>query len=192
MRGFRGSRGGDIRFCQAHYSAAALSIRQWQECQNVISTTLTLINQQGLFRGVAKQVRNLVARLADHPMSKQLADTVFEFLRENEKQLRPKERLPMSTEILESSFSLYKQLEKQHSKSGFTSLLLTFPTLLRETTPKEVTASFQRVKVADVKQWVKKHLPSTLTSKRQIVFKEPRIKTKTKTPNSATSERKAV
>ncbi len=37
----------------------------------------------------------------------------------------------MSTEILESSFSLYKQLEKQHSKSGFTSLLLTFPTMAR-------------------------------------------------------------
>ena len=33
----------------------------------------------------------------------------------------------MSTEILESSFALYKQLEKQHSKSGFTGLLLAYP-----------------------------------------------------------------
>lgn len=168
----------------------APNIRQWQECQNVISTTLTFLNQQGLFRGVAKQFQEIAAGLADSPLSKQLADTVSEFLHENEQKLRPTERLPMSTEILESSFSLYKQLEKQHSKSGFTSLLLTFPTLLRKTTPKEVNASFQRVKVADVQQWVKQHLPNTLASKRQIVFKEPRIKSKT--PNSATPERTAA
>ena len=56
------------------------------------------------------------------PLSHRLIAIVVEFLREYEEQLRPHERLPMSTEILESSFSLYKQLEKQHSKSGFTGL----------------------------------------------------------------------
>jgi len=162
----------------------ASSIREWQACQDVISTGLTFINQRGIFRGVAKQFENHVAGLANSRMSRQLVHKTVEFLREHEQQLRPNERLPMSTEILESSFALYKQLEQQHSKSGFTSLLLTFPTLLRATTPKEVKASFARVKVADVKAWVTKHLPSTMASKRQLAFREPR--TKTKTRNSAT------
>ena len=91
----------------------------------------------------------------------------------------------MSTEILKSGISLYKQLEKQHSESGFTSLLLTFPTLLRPTTPKEVKASFARVKVADVKAWVKERLPSTLASKRQLVFREPKTKTKARKQRNA-------
>ena len=43
------------------------------------------------------------------------------FVHDAEQQLRDGERLPMSTEILESTFGLYKQLERQHSKSGFTS-----------------------------------------------------------------------
>ena len=99
---------------------------------------LTFLNEQGLFRGVATQFENHVANLSHNPLSRRLVQKTVAFLREHEKKLRPGKQLPMSTEILESSFSLYKQLEKQHSKSGFTSLLLTFPTLLRPTTPKEI------------------------------------------------------
>lgn len=164
------------------------SIQAWQACQNVISAGLTLINQQGIFRGVAKQFKNHVAGLARSRMSRQLVHKTVEFLREHEQQLRPNERLPMSTEILESSFALYKQLEQQHSKSGFTSLLLTFPTLLRATTPNEVIASFARVKVADLKAWSAAHLPSTLASKRQLAFREARTKIKKKTTNAATQK----
>lgn len=168
----------------------APSIRQWQACQDVISTGLTFINEQGIFRGMATRFENHVADRANGALSQRLVQKAVKFLREHEQKLRPGERLPMSTEILESGFSLYKQLEKQHSKSGFTSLLLTFPTLLRPTTSKEVKASFARVKVADVKAWVKTHLPSTLASKRQLVFREPM--TKTKARNSATPETAAA
>jgi hypothetical protein len=170
----------------------APSIRQWQVCQEVVSTALTFINQQGIFRGAAKQFQKLVARQVTNPLSQRLVHTVTAFLREYERKLRPHERLPMSTEILESSFSLYKQLEKQHSKSGFTSLLLTYPTLLRKTTPEEVTVSFARTKVADVKQWIEKHLPSTVAAKRQLVFREARTKTRTTTENGAMPRKAAA
>ena len=164
----------------------AQSIRRWQECQDVISTALTFINKQGIFRGVVKQLQHLAKELTTCRMSQKLASKTIELLREYEMKLQPNERLPMSTEILESSFSLYKQLEKQHSKSGFTSLILTFPTLLRATTPGEVKQCFAQVKVADVKEWTKKHLPDTLASKRQRAFREAKTKTKKKRQNSAT------
>ena len=163
----------------------ASSINQWQVCQQVVSTALTFINQQGIFRGAANQFTKRVAPIEHNVMSQQLVDIFVGFLQEHERDLRPREQLPMSTEILESSFSLYKQLEKQHSKSGFTSLLLTYPTLLRETKPQEVTASFRRVKVADVKDWIKNNLPSTMASKRQLVYREPKPRAKRR--KSATS-----
>ena len=163
----------------------ASSIRQWQVCQEVVSSALTFLNQRGIFRGAAKQFKNLVAQRGHNSMSQQLVQTVVEFLRQYERWLRRNEQLPLSTEILESSFSLYKQLEKQHSKSGFTSLLLTYPTLLRATTPEEVTASFARAKVADVKRWITNNLPRTTASKRQLMFREARAKPSKK--NSATT-----
>ncbi len=94
----------------------------------------------------------------------------------------------MSTEILESSFALYKQLEKQHSKSGFTGLLLAYPTLLRPTTPEEVTASLKRIKTVDVNQWIATYLPNTVASKRQLMFREA----KARPSGGATSARAAA
>ena len=90
--------------------------------------------------------------------------------------MKPGERLPPSTEILESTLALSKQLEQQHSKSGFTSLLLTFPTLLRKTDATEVATCLATVKVADVKAWTKDHLPNTLNSKRQRMYREAKAK----------------
>lgn len=161
----------------------ASSIHRWQVCQQVVSTALKFINENGIFQGAAEQCQQLLASIERDSMSQRLADTIIECLRQYEQQLRPNERLPMSTEILESSFALYKQLEKQHSKSGFTGLILTYPTLLRKTTSQEVAASFRRVKVADVKQWTKTHLINTVTAKRQRVYREAR----NKTPDSATA-----
>lgn len=147
-------------------------IAWWQTCQAAISATLTFLNQRGLFQGVVAAYQPVVAGIATCSASRQLVTAMTTLLRSYERQLQPGERLPLSTEILESSFALYKHLEQQHSKSGFTNLLLTFPTLLRQTTATEVTACFAAAKVADVKTWTKEHFPNTLTSQRQRMYRE--------------------
>jgi hypothetical protein len=147
-------------------------IARWQDCQTVICATLTFLNQHGLFEGVATAYQTLTADLGVCPASQQLVADMTTLLTDYESQLPPGERWPISTEILESSFALYKQLEQQHSKNGFTNLLLAFPTLLRETTAAEVTACLAAVKVADVKAWTKEHFPHTLTSQRQRLYRE--------------------
>ena len=83
----------------------------------------------------------------------------------------------MSTEILESCFGLYKQLERQHSKGGYTSLLAGFAVLLKNITPEIVEKAFKSVKVKDVKQWVHDNLGDTLTSKRLTAYNEFRKST---------------
>jgi hypothetical protein len=165
---------------------SAPSIEQWQTCLDMISTTLTFLNQQGVFPGVVQAYQRIVASMATCPASKQLTSDMKALLREYEKQLQPHERLRISTEVLESTFSRYKQLEQQHSKSGFTSLLLAFPALIRETTQSEVTNIFANVKVSDVKAWTKEHLPDTLTSQRQRMFREAKPRTKPKERKRAT------
>jgi hypothetical protein len=147
-------------------------ITRWQACQTAICATLTFLNQHGLFQGVTTAYQTRTAGLRVCPSSQQLVADMTALLTDYESQLQPGERVPISTEILESSFSLYKQLEQQHSKSGFTNLLLAFPTLLRKTTAAEITTCFAAVKVADVKAWTREHLPQTLTSQRQRLYRE--------------------
>lgn len=166
--------------------AFATSISQWQECQEVISASLTFLNQQGIFPGVVKEYRKAVAGLAKNPASRQLVNDTQALLLDYEQTLQPNERLRISTEVLESTFSSYKRLEQQHSKSGFTSLLLTFPTLLQKTTAREITDCFAQVRVADVKAWAKEYLPNTLASERQRMFHEAKPKPPQKRPKRAT------
>jgi len=150
----------------------AEEIAVWQECQDVVSASVTFINQQGLFRGAACELRGVIGNELGHATSKELARRLIDFVAESEEPLREGERLPMSTEILESTFGLYKQLEGQHSKSGFTSLLACLPALLRPTTPESVTAAFARTSAADVTAWTQEHFPSTVTSRRHAAYAE--------------------
>ena len=156
----------------------APDIQQWAECQSVISAGLTFLNQEGLSKGVAKKFQRHVSPLARCAMSKGLVKKAAKFLRDQEKKLKPGERLTMSTEIVESAFALYKQFEQQHSKSGFTSLVLAFPLLLKPTTAEEVTEAFANVTDKDVRQWVKDNVPRTLAAKRRLLFQEAKPKKK--------------
>ena len=83
----------------------------------------------------------------------------------------------MSTEILESTFGLYKQLEGQHSKGGFTGLLACLAALLTPATEESVRCAFSKVSVKRVREWTKTNLGTTLTSKRQALYTEFRSAT---------------
>jgi len=143
--------------------------------------SLTFINEQYLFKGAAAELRTVIGESLEHEKSKELAKRLIDFVHDAEQQLREGERLPMSTEILESTFGLYKQLEGQHSKSGFTSLLACLPALLKPTTPAAVRTAFQNTSAKDVKAWVKKHFSSTVTSRRQSAHAEHKAAQKSAT-----------
>lgn len=147
-------------------------ISNWSECQAVVSASVTFINQQGLFRGAADQLSSQLESLRKCDDSRAIADRLLEFVRQSEQKLADHQRLPLSTEILESSFGLFKQLERQHSKGGFTSLLAAFGALLKPTTPESVRRDFARVSVKQMRTWVTTNLKTTLASKRQTAYAE--------------------
>jgi hypothetical protein len=156
-------------------------IDRWNACQEVVSASSTFINEQGLYRGAARGLRDHLRALRtaeDNGASKQtcasrqVTASLLRFVRQSESQLAEGQRLPMSTELLESSFGLFKQLERQHSKGGFTSLLAAYGCLLHPSTPENIRADFARVSVKDVQAWVSKNLGRTLASKRQAAYQE--------------------
>jgi len=159
----------------------AAELAEWRECQQVVNAGVTFINEQGLFHGAGTQLRVAIGTNLKHATSQQLARRLVEFVTASEGQLKEGERLPMSTEILESTFGLYKQLERQHSKGGFTSLLAGFGALLKPATDESIRRAFSTVLVKDVRQWTRQNLGATLTSKRLATYREFRIATKVAT-----------
>lgn len=147
-------------------------IQRWSACQAVVSTSVTFINKQGLFRGAADQLADILESVRECADSNAVADQLLQFVRQSEQQLAEGQRLPLSTEILESAFGLFKQLERQHSKGGFTSLLAAFGALLQPTTPESIRRDFGRVTVKQMRSWVSNNLKTTLASKRQTAYRE--------------------
>ena len=143
----------------------------WNECQDVVSAGVTFMNEQCLFRGATETLRESMGEPSSS-MARDVKQRLLEFTQESERLLSDGQRLPISTEILESSFGLYKQLERQHSRGGFTSLLAAFGSLLRPVTAETVKRDLARTSVKQMRAWVTKNLGSTLTSKRQTAYKE--------------------
>lgn len=156
-------------------------IRRWSACQEVVSAASKFINEQGLFPGAARRLRDQLRALRnddrndaanDPQASRKVTANLLRFVRQSEGKLAEGQRLPMSTEILESTFGLFKQLERQHSKGGFTSLLAAYGCLLHATTPESIRRDFAQVAVKDVRDWVAEKLGNTLGAKRQIAYRE--------------------
>jgi hypothetical protein len=99
-----------------------------------------------------------------------LAKELVGFVAAQTKHLKPGERFPASTEVLESCFGKMKVLEKQQSQGGFTSLMVSFGALLAEATATVVHAAMKHSGTQDIYQWCKDHLGTTLFSQRKLAF----------------------
>jgi hypothetical protein len=153
-------------------SAFAEDIARWNACQSVVNVSLTFINTQGLFRGAALELAKQLLRLRTCSAAEEVADRLVEFVLQSELRLPPGQRLPLSTEILESSFGLFKQLEGQHSRGGFTSLLAGFGAILQPATAESVRESLARVSTQQMRAWVSKNLKTTVASIRRAACRE--------------------
>lgn len=153
-------------------SGFAEDMARWNACQSVLNVSLTFINTQGLFRGAALELAKQLLRLRTCSAAAEVADRLVEFVLQSELRLPPGQRLPLSTEILESSFGLFKQLEGQHSRGGFTSLLAGFGAILQPATAESVRESLSRVSTKQMQAWVSENLKTTVASKRRAACRE--------------------
>jgi hypothetical protein len=152
-------------------------LSKWNRCQEVMQRSLKFINHQGLCLGSADALSQVLQELMsnwDGPceLSKKMASGLIDFVRGSESSLVEGERVWLSTENLESCFGMFKRLEGQHSKGGFTSLVATMPMLLIAWTPELVRASLSAVSVKQMKAWVNENLGTTLASRRATAYRE--------------------
>jgi hypothetical protein len=160
--------------------AFAAPIAEWSEWQCLANVVVAFVNRQGLYRGAARQIRAALRRHRAHPSSRELAKELVAFVAEQTRPIRPGERLPGSTEVLESCFGRFKQLEKQQSRGGFTSLVLAFGALLADTTKEVVREAMERSRTKDIVAWCQEHLGTTLFSQRKLALGHQRNKTRMK------------
>ncbi len=145
-------------------------VGEWTEWQEVMNTAVTFVNQHGLYSGAVRDLKHQLPTHYQFASGRQLAQELVGFVQSESQKTRRGERLPGSTEILESCFGKFKVLEREQSKGGFTSLVIAFGSLLMKVSQQTVALALQHSTAQSVMNWCREHLGSTLFSKRKIAY----------------------
>lgn len=152
-------------------------LREWGEWQQIVDSIGLFVNQYELYWANIRDLkRNLPSEYA-FATSQQLANELLEFVRGESAKAQYGERLPGSTEALESCFGKFKVLEREQSRTGFTTLLAAFGTMVMKITQDIVTTSMQHTKTQTVIDWCKDNITTSFASLRKLAFNQCASKT---------------
>ena len=154
---------------------------RWNHCQEVIDRSLSVINRQGLDGRTGTLVNQSLREQNpnwrnENSSAARIGVQLIDWIEKSSSQLKAGERAWLSTEILESLFGRFKQMERQHSKGGFTRLIAALPTLCLRVTPTTVREAFLRVDCKETQNWIQTSLGSTLTARRNAAYRESKAK----------------
>jgi hypothetical protein len=146
------------------------AVAEWSRWQQVINIAVSHVGRHGLTRTTAKDLYRQFPRPFAHASTALLAHELTRFVVAQAKHVKPGERFPGSTDVLESCFGKLKELEKQQARGGFTHLILSFGALLANTTTEVIQAALQQSRTLDVRRWCQETLGRTLFGKRKLAF----------------------
>ncbi len=149
-------------------------LKDWSEMEQTIEAVLNFVRTQGLYRKAGKDLRKSLRKLRVGASAAQLRDELTKFVDDQAKQLKKGERIPGTSEVIESSFGKFKTVERDHAKGGFTGLLLALAACVAERTPEVVHESLHKTRTRDVLTWIKTKLGNTVGSKRRIAYQAAR------------------
>jgi len=142
----------------------------WSEYQSLLEESVDEIRRHGYSRSSAFQVALRVQRHVQTIAGRELKDQLLTFISDESALLAPGERVPGSSEVLESSLGKLKSFEGDFEKSGFTSLLPAFGALVGKLTPETIYQALVSVPGKNVQHWVTQHLGQTFLSKRRLAL----------------------
>jgi hypothetical protein len=145
-------------------------LSEWRQWQAIMDVAVNFVGSEGHHAKTALMLSRELRPLLRTAEGRRLAVELVKFVREQASKAKPGERLPGSTEVIESCFGRFKTLEKDQSKGGFTSLLLGFGALFAEATMEAVLGAMRAVPTKQVSDWCAEHLGQTLFSQRKEAF----------------------
>lgn len=155
------------------------SLQQWRRLQEIVEQVVHYIRWEGYHQNATRELEERLNHLRGDLRGDQLIEELIEYVREQSQAARAGERLPGSTECLESLIGKRKRLEGQQSRSGFTRMILGMAASVIKPTYHTIQAALETVRTEDVYTWASVHLGQTVQAKRRLAFAAPADGTKT-------------
>jgi len=154
-------------------------LRHWEQAMWVIETVETLVRREGHHVGSAAQLRERLPQVDADSLADRLREKLLEFMKEQALHVSAAERLPGSSEVLESIIGKYKTLQGEQGQFGATSMLLAIGAFVGRLTVGGIRTALQTIKGGALKTWEQTNLGSTIQSQRKQAFPSPNCGTKT-------------
>src|SRR5581483_6630341 len=142
------------------------ALAEWKSVMEVVATARHHARHRGYGTGAAAELQQQLAQHATTPMSQRLAERLVTFVAGQSAAVRPGERLPGSSECLESLIGKGKRLEGQQSQSGFTKMILGMAAAVVEPSHDYILRALAAVKTKHVLSWCREHLGISVQAKR--------------------------
>lgn len=144
------------------------ALREWSVDQEVIDGALEFVRRRGLYLGAGFELAAALPVASEG--GGELREELIDFVRGESLKARLGERLPGTTEVVESCFGKLKALEDGQSKSGFTGLVLSLGAMVSDWTVESVGAALERCRVRDVLAWCRRALGPSVQSQRRQAY----------------------
>lgn len=140
---------------------------EWQSLIDVIEAAMTWVRRDGFYRGADADLRERLLPLTTTDATRQFVADITDFVAKASAALDAGERVPGTSEVLESLFGKGKRLEGQQSKGGFTALVLGVAASVVKPTNDYLKTALETIGVKHVTAWAKQHLGASLQSLRR-------------------------
>jgi len=106
------------------------------------------------------------------------ATQILSFIKEQQSFCNEDERLLHSSQLIESLFGKLKSLEKEQSKSSFTSLILSIGAVVSKTTSDVLKRALETVNINMINEWTKEKVGTTIQAQRKKLYQLERVEQK--------------
>lgn len=151
------------------------SLKEWEELHEIREESMSYLRSAGYHALAASILRSKLSSLRSSQASQRMVEQIVELVREQSSGLEFGDSIPASTEILESLIGKGKQMLGQHSRGGFTKMILGMGAALVRVTEQTIVQSLEAVREIDLRTWASQTLGTTLTSIRRAVLNGTKI-----------------
>lgn len=147
-------------------------LKKWKSLIDVILETIQYINVMGLYRGVHVGLALALFRLPHTRLSRSVSFEMIRFVKEQQLGLKRDERMPGSSEIVESVIGKYKNLQHDQVKGGFTAMILGLAASVSELTLDTVRDALDAVSVKRLREWLNENVGTSVFTRKKEMRKD--------------------
>lgn len=148
-------------------------LRNWQQAMSVIGVVETLVRREGYHAGSAAELRQRLPSVEPNRLADRLSVQLSAFVCEQASRAGKDERLPGSSEVLESIVGKYKRLQGESGQFGVTGMLLSIGAFVGRLTLQGIRTALSTISGPVLCAWEETHLGATIHSQRKQAFPSP-------------------